>query len=240
MWRSLCAVVLLPAFAAAQTESGGGAQRPVMADAATPQAKSPQTANPQPAATQAKAPAYRAFTNYRQIRRGSSEMVAIDMTTQGLVTLSGSPVPGIEPIRLELQPEPGFTFGQVRYPKARKHQFPFRSEPMRATAIDWWSPIQFKLRASKTVALGEHTLKGTLMFQTVSDKGASEPQTVDVQIPVTVVEHDADVKKADYPHPGINPGWIVLMIVLLPIEIPIAIGLMTYCGIRYGTPLCND
>src|SRR5271166_465429 len=104
MWRALCAVVLLPSIVAAQSEV-----------AVTAQGAQPQSGLS--AATAPTKPKYRAYTFYNEIRRGTTEDIAVQLAVPGFVTLPQSAVPGIVPLRLELQPAEGFAIGKIRYPK---------------------------------------------------------------------------------------------------------------------------
>jgi hypothetical protein len=97
MWRSILAMMLLPALTAAQT---------------------PQPP-PQPASQphHLTLPTFRGYTFYETLRRGREEESAIELQVSGLVTTPKSPVAGITPIKLELQPTDGLTIAAIRYPK---------------------------------------------------------------------------------------------------------------------------
>jgi hypothetical protein len=228
MWRAICAAVLLPALAAAQNQNG----EPVPT-AVNPAAVTVKTGSMKPSPK-----LYREFTYFNQIRQGSDENVALELAASSFVTTSQSSVPAGIPLKLELEPAAGFTFGKVRYPKGYAEKFPFQPTPIHVRDISH-APLQFKLRANRGVALGEHTLKGTLTFQTVSRAGISALQTVNLEIPVRVVEHNAKVMKAPYPYTGLAKGWIVLMIVLLPVLIPLLLIYYPICGLA-GPSRCPD
>ncbi len=68
------------------------------------------------------------------------------------------------------------------------------------------------------------TLLGKLTFQVVVPYDGSTPapvQQLDVKIPITVVEHDAHIQKANWPVRHIPVGLIVVMIILAPLLIAI-------------------
>ena len=225
MWRALCAVVLLPTFTAAQSE--------VAATAQTVQSQ-PSSA----AATGPTKPAYRSYTYYNEIRRGTTEDIAVQMAVPGLVTLAQSPVPGIVPLRLELQTVEGFTIDRIRYSKTSKRKLAFQPEPIRVA--DTWNPIQFKLHVDRSAALGTHTLVGKMTFQTINGvKGVGEVQEVDVQIPITVVEHDTKVSRSEWPIHRLPVWAVVLLIVLSPVLLAVAIPAFLICA-AVGPRNCAD
>jgi hypothetical protein len=169
------------------------------------------------------------YTYYHEIRRGTTEDIAVQIAVPGLVTLSQSPVPGIVPLRLELQTAEGFTINRIRYPKTSKRKLALQPEPVRVAST--WNPIQFKVRVDRSAALGMHTLVGKMTFQTINGvKGVGEVQEVEVQIPVTVVDHDAKVSRAEWPIHRLPVWAVVLLIVLSPVLIAVAIPLYLICA----------
>ena len=226
MWRALCAVVLLPSLTAAQSEVG-----------ATTDALQSQIA-PSAAAGPIK-PMYRSYTYYSEIRQGTAEEVVVQLAIPGFVTLSRSPVPGIVPLRLELQPAEGFMIGKIRYPKTFKRKLSFQPEPVRVTTATW-DPIQFKLRVDRNAALGTHMVVGKMTFQAIDGiKGLGALQEVDVEIPVTVIRHDAKANRGAWPIHGMPVAVMVLLIVLLPVLIPLVIPIYLIC-LAAGPRRCPD
>jgi hypothetical protein len=224
MWRAICAVILLPSLTVAQADMG----------ATTPVVQS----QPSPAANQGK-PAYRAYTHYKEIRQGTAEDVAIQLVVPGFVTLPQSPVPGIVPLRLELQPAEGFAIGKIRYPKTYERKFSFQQEPVRVSG-GWESPILIKLRADRNVSIGTHTLIGKMTFQVISDRqGVGVVQVVEVQIPITVVDHNAKLHKSEWPVHRLSTTATVLLIVLSPVLIAVVIPYYLICG-AMGPQRCPD
>jgi hypothetical protein len=228
MWRSILAVVLLPALAAAQN--------PGSEVLAAPQSESHQASatNPGRNLGRTTGPTYQTYTFHNAIRRGRQEEAAIRLSPQGLVTSPRSPASGIVPLKLELQPASGLTVSALRYPKAQRRKVKFQVEPV---AVSWWPEIFFKVRADETAAPGLHTLQGKLTFQVIDYNGTSvgPVQQLDVQIPMTVVEHDAKVQKANWPENHLSAGMIVLIIVLLPV----AVALMPFYLICMSAGKCD-
>jgi hypothetical protein len=226
MWRALCAVVLLPSLTAAQSDAVATAQ-------SLQRQPSPSVA------TNAKKPAYRSYTYYNEIRQGTTEDLAVQLSVPGFVTLPESRTPGIVPLRFELEPAAGFVIGKIRYPKLNKRKFPFQHEPVPVTAA-WLSPIQFKLHADPNAPLGPSTLTGKLAFQTVSDTtGVGAVEEVNVEIPITVVPHDAKVTRARWPVQKPPVAVVVLLIVFLPVLVPVVLPIYLIC-LAEGPRRCPD
>ena len=224
MWRSVCAVVLLPVVALGQSASV--AQPPQTVPTLSTRSAAP-----------AKLPPYRPYTFYAQLRQATTEKAVVEL--EGIPFFETSPraeVPGIMPLKLELISTDGIEATAFKYPKTYKRKLAFQPQPI-PVLMD--RSVQFKLRAGKNVALGAHTLSGKLTFQIVSDKGVSAPQEIAVEMPVTVVAHDARVRKAAWPpYYQTNTGLVIALIVLSPILIPLVIPIMIVCGIT-GDIACD-
>lgn len=219
MWRSIFAVLLLPSLTAAQT----GAVQSAPSDGPGPKSF-PEASRPRPIRPR---PIYEAYSFYDGIRRGTAENVAIQVSSEGFLTTPRSPVPGIIPLKLDLDPIEGLTVSKLRYPKAYNLNTKFHANPISVAGVD---PIQFKVRASQNAPLGLHVLTGKLTFQPVHfDATVGPAQQVDVMIPVTIVEHDAKVKRQPWPIAHMPVALIILIIVLLPVEIPLGLLIMAGC-----------
>lgn len=89
-------------------------------------------------------------------------------------------------------------------------------------------PFRFKVKVSKSAAIGQHQLHGRVTYQPVRAQGAFPPQQMDVVIPITVVDRKAALPK---PPAGAqasvsNPHEvrdIILIILLAPLWIPLGI-----------------
>jgi hypothetical protein len=133
-------------------------------------------------------------------------------------------VSGIKPVSLTLDPEPGLNVSKVTYAKSDlKKKFKSRSDEI-PVRYGGWFPVEIKLSAGATAALGPQLVRGKFTYQTISDAGVSEVQQMDVVLPVTVVEHNATVTKAaNWPfyHMSVAAtiGLVMLCIVLLPLLI---------------------
>ena len=210
MWRSILTMVLLPSLVAAQTPVEDVIQQP------TSQTKS----RPTPLAM----PRLQHYAVYDAIRQGTAEEVAIQFWTVDFVTVPRSPVPGIVPLNLELQPAEGLAVSKVEYPKPFKRKLSYQSEPIPLAG----SPIiRFEVHADRKASLGTHVLIGKITFQPIGTNSILNPvQEMEVQIPITVVERKARVNRNGiFPARGLDgplsPALIVLMIVLLPVVIPL-------------------
>ena|SRR5579863_5084543 len=211
MWRSILAVVLLPALTAAQTPADNGPQQPA-----------PLTRLPESAPTAL--PKYEQFAAYDAIRQGTAEEVAIQCWRADFVTVPKSPVSGIVPLNLELQPAEGLAVSNVEYPKPFKRKVRFQSQsiPLAESPL-----IRFKVHADRKASPGAHVLIGKITFQAIGTNSVPGPvQEMEVQIPIRVVEHNARVSRSNiFPARGLDgplsPALIVLMIVLAPVVIPL-------------------
>ncbi len=221
MWRSLLAVILLPSLTAAQTPATPPA--PVVAS-------TPQT-NAHPLK-----PKYQAYTFYDGVRRGTQEDIAIRLTLSGLVTTLKSPVTGVVPLRLELQPAEGLTFTAVRYPETYARKLSGQADPVQVAS---WPMIQFKVRADRNATPGPRLLAGKLTFQPIHfDSTVGSVEQMDIGIPITVVEHNAKVQKERWPIAHTPVALIVVMIMLLPVLIPLIVPIYLICAAE-GNPGCG-
>lgn len=216
MWRSIFAVVLLPSLTAAQTQP-------------TPPA-SPD--RPHPSSRPAKfdpGPKYKAFTFYDSIRRGRDEEVVVRVAVPGMVTTSKSPAQGIVPLGLELEPAEGLSVSALRYPKTTPKAVKFQSQ---LVAVAWGGDIRFKIKADRNAVLGARMLKGKITFQAIPyDGSAPGPvQQMEVQIPISVVDHDAKVQKQPWPIAHAPVALIVMLILLAPLLIVLAVPIILICA----------
>jgi hypothetical protein len=223
MWRSILAVILMPSLTAAQSEPV-----PAPAGASNP---------PAVAAVRDLEPRYQSYTFYDGIRRGREEEVIIHVSVRGFVTTPKSPVQGIVPLKLDLDPADGLTFSGLRYPKGQLRNLKFESQPV---PIAWQPEIRFKIKADHSAALGPHVLKGKITFQALPYAGSTPGpvQQIEVQIPITVVEHDAKVQKKPWPIHHTPVALIVVMIILLPVLIPLIVPIYLICAAE-GNPGCG-
>ena len=227
MWRNLVAVILLHSLMAAQANQ----IQPAPAEqSAQPAQKAADPPDSRPAR-------YRQYAFYDAIRRGRSEEVAVQCLVRGFVTTPQSPVSGIVPLKLELEPAEGLTFSKFRYPKPYLQKVKFQPEPIPGTALP---VIQFNLHADDGAALGPRILNGSITFQAINlDSGLGPVQQMDVLIPIQIVERDAKVKKAPWPFPHTPVGLLVVMIVLLPVLIPLMLIYYPICAL-VGPQRCPD
>jgi len=229
MWRNFLALILLPSLAAAQASSE-------VHPAISPQTVSAILYGP-PRTTATSAAYYQSYTRFTAIRRGSEEDVGIMLTIRGFVTAPSSTVPGVVPLKLEFEPLPGFTINEVHGPKVWKSDFKFQGEVVQVSAAPY---VQFKVRADRSAPLGAQVLKGRFTFQKVPPDGSDvgPVERVDVQIPFTVVESNAKVRKADFPY-GPMPGWETFLVVAaIPILIVMIIPLLILCTVTGTCPRC--
>jgi len=133
------------------------------------------------------------------------------------------------PLRLELESNVGITVNSVEYPRSDKTKVSFRnaSIPTAHSGI-----IKFRIRADRQAEPGVHILRGRLTFQTVTATGVSAPQQIEVQVPLTVVEHNARVAKS-WPYSDLSKGEIIALIVLAPLAVVLIIPMGLACEMGF-------
>jgi hypothetical protein len=221
MWRSVFALVLLPSITAAQAAQSQGVPPP------------PELNTKLAERSRIPRPVYQPYASYNAIRRGTTEEVAIRLTPGGYITTPTSPVSGIVPINLELQPTEGFTVSRLRYPKARKQGVKFQSTPFPVAD----SLTFFKLHADSNVSVGFHVIKGKLTFQPVDMVAGPQPvRQVDVEISINVVEHNSRVARSGWPFHRIPTPVLVILIVL---AIPVAVAILPFYMICMSAGKCD-
>lgn len=228
MWRSILAVILAPAIVAAQTAQTEGV--PAVQSQPCPPAFSAKKPN---------LPTYRQYTYYDKIRRGREEDAAVQFMVAGDVTTPQSGARGIVPLSLELQPSEGLTIKNLRYPKVTAKQVKFQKEPLKVARL---TDIHFKIRADQNAALGPRVLKGRLTYQLIPHDGSTPGavQTMDVEIPITVVEHGAKVKRAAYPYQHMPVAFVVVLIVCAPLLIVAGVAIAPIMIACLATSRCPD
>jgi len=218
MWRTLVTLILLPALTAAQAQT---------------------TQSTSAHAVAVKRPAAESFTYYNQIRKGTTEDCVVMLKADGWVSTPNHPLADAVPVKLDFEPQESLTVQAVRYPKPGKRKFDFTPQPVSVTEA-WYLPIQFKVHANSNAALGPHTLRGKLTFQTIADKAGIGPlQQIEVEIPLVVVEHNSKVDKAQWPLTRTPVALIVVLIVLSPVLVPVAFVMMAVCGASTGEIACE-
>ncbi len=216
MVRILTALVLLVAVVSAQTSTVSEQQ--------------PRNSSSKPAT---KVKVYHSLT---ALTRGSEEEIAIGVEGNGFLTSPRSPVHGIVPITLQLDPAEGFSVGAIEYPKPYKQKLAAWRDPIYVFRSPW-QQVGFKLRAAPGAALGVHVLSGRMLFQFVSDSGLAEVEQIAVQVPVTVTNQRASVHRTgdfpttDHMQPsGDMPLWA--KIALAPLMVPLLFVMGIVCFAR--------
>lgn len=236
MWQRILSVVVLGSITHAQmlalTGAVVGRQPPaVTTSSETSGAGTPTEARPP------FTPMVSSYERHNQLRRDRDEEFAVILCNNNhgfrncpLSYAVGRPL--LLPLSLKLDPVPGV---QVR----------FRIDNEVRTRQDGgavWAPVgvqvfRLKIRAGKNVALGPHVLEGRLSFEVRDGKGFYESQEIPVKIPLTVVEHDANVVEARWSlerRHHYDIGTIVLMTLTAPIWGPFFLLLLASCGLSGG------
>ena len=122
------------------------------------------------------------------VKRGSSSVVGIAIKIkEGYHINSNRPRDKfLIATVLKIERESGLVLGPVRYPKPKMQKFSFSDKPL--SVYEGEAILTFSLRASATATSGNHTLHGKLTVQACNDEQCLRPQTLNVDIPVAVVQ----------------------------------------------------
>jgi hypothetical protein len=157
---------------------------------------------------------------YNKLRRGRDEQIAILLALlpdNCLVKPKRLGVFSIIPNSLDLDPAQGFT---IRYGDGKEFS---KDSSASYTSTPAGDVIFLKLKASRDLPPGDYTIHGKFGFHPAIKDICSQQQ--EVTIPVTVVDHDADVVKNEWPFqfkPEHHVGDTLLSILLFPL-IPFAV-----------------
>jgi hypothetical protein len=198
-----------------------------------------QTTNPKPDLTWEHIQAEQtqpvlADPEFLELRRGTEESVSlrakIKSPPPALTNVYwGAPAPRngrFVPTELELKPAQGFTARGVRYERPKKVSLGPGDSDMVLGPFS--TQLYFKLRADRDLAIGDYVLKAKLRYQRVSMLAVTEPEELEFNIPVRVVEHNAEVRKNTYYPWEMTPARWVRVILLMPIMLPVT--LLTWDG----------
>jgi hypothetical protein len=144
------------------------------------------------------------FQRYTQLRRGRDMEIAVYLC---------QPTPRIPdcdshyarmgntitPVSLQIEPAEGFT---IRYGDGRHYKSAPQGTP---EYLADKGLIFLKVHASGKLAPGQYTLKGTMTIRSLRGDDLSTRQRIPVVIPVTLVEHNAQVREMDWRY-GSHPG----------------------------------
>lgn len=132
------------------------------------------------------------------------------------------------PVSLQLHTEEGFT---VRYRKGKEYKTLDNDASIAAASATF-----LKVRASKRVSLGLHTLTGTLTYR--SAQGTSSTRQIDVSIPLQVADHDATIADSRWPFASETSwGHRIKTALLVPLIIPAGLIFIVACGVFNGCDL---
>jgi len=223
MWRKwIIALLVATGMASGQTS--------------TTQESAQQSADIQP--VQMRISQARVLQRYSKLRRGRDEQIAISpvsLPEECLAQPSSLRRVGPDPSTLHLELAPGFT---VRFGDGKD----FKSESTAFfTQTKGGKVILLNIKADRNMPLGDYTIHGKLGFFAEVKENCSGQQ--EVIIPVTVVDHDANVAKNKWPFQPFSDHhfsdalsdtfFTILIIPLLPF-------LFIFGEIVCGSPFCQD
>jgi hypothetical protein len=230
MWRNLIiGVFMTSAAASGQTLATAEAAQPSVAAG---DIQTVETGVPQAHVVQ----------RYNKLRRGHDEQIAISVAKLKWECLDYPPPKArsstflfADPGSLHLETVPGFT---ILYGDGKDFK---KDSKVTSTYTPAGEVIFLKLKAAGDMPLGDYTIHGKLGYFNPTRETCSQQQ--DVVIPVTVVDHDVEVAKNEWPfNPSPDHNFRdtvtevplgLLFIVLLPF-------LLVYGAIVCGNPFCGD
>jgi hypothetical protein len=184
-------------------------------------------------------PSYRTYTYFDGIRQGTSEKgVLVVFLGNGFIGARSATGGRIMPVKLVFEEGDGLRASDIMYPSPERRKFGFQKDPVEVIGPKF--AIQFKLSSAGGAALGERTLRGKLIFQTINDEGASSPQQIDVEFPVRTVARDRTIVPVQRPllnalgvqppaqKPDHDKFWLIA---LAPVLIPLTFLEFLVCSI---------
>jgi len=256
MWRSVLALVLLPAIVWGQEQS------------------LPVLEKQEAVATKDQRPTYRALIEPRTIRPGKTvKAVIVLFLGQGFLVSRNEYSRDLFPMKIEFEQAEGLTATSFSFPADQWRTFAFYDEAMRkekmleplaeSTIVNSRAAnireadgrdvtgrltindtrirvqngnflrVEFELKASKRARLGEHPLRAKVTFQSIGDSGVLPPQQIEVLLPVTVVDRDTTDHSNRTKSPGSDAGGTPIFVwILAPLLIPLIVLMAIVCGIR--------
>ena len=85
----------------------------------------------------------------------------------------------------KIEPQTGLSAGQILYPKPKMQKFSFSEKPM--SVFEGRAVLKFAIRALPAASVGGHTIQGKLTIQACNNEQCLRPQTINVEVPVEVV-----------------------------------------------------
>lgn len=137
------------------------------------------------------------FQRQTQLRRGHDQEIAVylcqptprvPMCDSHFARLNNT----IVPVSLQMEAAEGFT---IRYGDGRHYKSALQGTP---DYIADRGLIFLKVHASGKLTTGQYTLKGTMTIRSMHGEDLSTPQSIPVEIPVTLVDRDAQVSQMEW------------------------------------------
>jgi hypothetical protein len=169
------------------------------------------------------------FKEHSAVRRGTEEKILLipelDPLSPDPPVYWGAARPDngrLVPTELEIQSSPGLSVTSIQYPRSRKVLIETDKEPINAIAPAH-PEIHLKVRADRDLPVGDHVIRARLKFQRISKVGLSEPQSLEFNILVRVVEHDAKVATDGRYYEDVTAVQKILIIMSWPVIFPWAL-----------------
>ena len=123
--------------------------------------------------------------------------------------------PKLIPTTLQLEEIKGFTFSPVRYPKGIDVRLQFSNQPLSVYSAIGKPTILFSVRVAPDIPLGLYDIRGKLTYQPCSDKGCDSMKSIEIKIPVFVVDSKTKVRRINKYYFGVTARDYLLVPVRL-------------------------
>ena len=129
--------------------------------------------------------------NFDQVERGAEFKAVVELNLEypWHVNAHRPTLEWLIPTELQLRRSDHIILTDIRYPPPLTMTFGFAEEPL--DVYEETSPIYLTLRTSSSTPLGEYILRADLTIQACDDMQCLAPATVEVEIPILIVEADA-------------------------------------------------
>ncbi|MFZ0751868.1 MAG: hypothetical protein WAM70_21085, partial [Pyrinomonadaceae bacterium] len=107
---------------------------------------------------------------------------------------------------LKLEEIKGFTISPVRYPKGRDVRLKFSSQPLSVYSAIPGKPtmLVFSVRVAADMPLGLYYIRGKLTYQPCSDQGCDTMKSIEIEIPVSIVDSKTKVRRINKYYFGVT------------------------------------
>jgi hypothetical protein len=137
-----------------------------------------------------------------------------------------------------VDPAQEFSLSVLQPPRVKARRFSFAKQTIKVLVpTSGGRPLVYRLKvsAAESVAPGPYVLRGKFTYREVDDQGISSPHILLVEIPIRVVDHNANAKKDKYwAFDRSRAKETTTLILLTPVLIPLGAVAGVVCLIAWG------